>query len=109
MTTTRRRLHRTTFGLGQAQHRAALDVASVIKSVERDRKLSDAPWAAEPRLTRDQPQSSGLRSWPLSVRRKPFSRLATTFKNRRDQVRVAQRSARASRAARRPASTAPSM
>ena len=42
MTTTRRRLHRTTFGLGQAQHRAALDVASVIKSVERDRKLSDA-------------------------------------------------------------------
>ena len=32
MTTTRRRLHRTTFGLGQAQHRAALDVASVIKS-----------------------------------------------------------------------------
>ena len=63
MTTTRRRLHRTTFGLGHAQHRAALDVASVIKSVERDRKLSDAPWAAEPRLTRDQPQSSGLRSW----------------------------------------------
>jgi hypothetical protein len=89
---------------GSDEHRASKSRRRLTRTNAGAATRQDRVFVASPN-----PVSIGLRSGPVLGPQEAVQPASDVVANLRDHVRVAQRSARASRAARRPASTAPSM